>query len=622
MSRQQLHSELAPAFKGIRTILVLLLGFSCAINILMLAPAIYMLQVYDRVLASQNTMTLLMLTLLVIGLYILIALIESARASVMIRLANKLEVSLNQRVFNAIFKRKIATGDPNPAQAISELSQIRQFLSGQSLFAFFDIPWTPFYVLIAFIIDPLLGYLTSGGILLLFLLALISEVCTNQRIRQANVIAVNNTSKMNKQLQNCDTIASMGMLPALKHHWVDQQNLALALQTQAADKTANLSSISRFVRILLQSIALGTGALLVIAGDITPGLMIAASIILGRALNPVEQIIASWKQFVQFRASWQHLSQLLLEYPEANKALTLPRPKGNIQVEGVFAAPPGSNIPLIKNVSFELAQGEVLGIIGPSASGKSSLAKLLVGVWRPLTGKVRLDGADIYQWDKTQLGPAMGYLPQDVELFDGSIAQNIARFGPIESDSIVSAAQVAGVHEMILRLPHGYDTILGSGAYQLSGGQKQRIGLARAVYQTPAFIVLDEPNANLDDAGEMALVKAIQTLKSQGSTTVIISHRPTLLSVVDTVLLLKDGTVQELGSRDAVFTKLRQANMLKPVSSDQAVNHSQASTHSQVNPPSLNSNFTSSVQTTVEKTSILKSTSVQDNSDTLQQLEA
>ncbi|MCH1930164.1 type I secretion system permease/ATPase [Shewanella sp. A25] len=567
MSAKPMSAELTAALKGSKRVFTLLLFFSCVINMLMLAPAIYMLQVYDRVLASQNTTTLLMLTLLVVGLYVLIALIESARASVMIRIGNQFDVKLNQRVFDAAFKRRVTTGDHNPAQALTELTQIRQFLSGNSLFAFFDLPWIPVYLLFAFIISPLLGYLTAGGILVLFTLALVSEIATNQSIRQATGLAILNASKMNKQMQNSDAIEAMGMLPALKQHWITQQYKVMQLQTQCADKTASLSSASRFVRILLQSIALGAGALLVIAGDITPGLMIAASIILGRALNPVEQLIGSWKQFVQFRSSWQQLSQLLKEQPETKEVLTLPSPTGNINVENLFAAPPGQHTPILRNISLRLAKGEALGVIGPSASGKTSLAKLLVGVWSPLSGKVRIDGADINQWDKALLGPAIGYLPQDVELFDGSIAQNIARFGAIDSEAIVEAAQLAGVHEMILRLPQGYDTLLGPGGYQLSGGQKQRIGLARAVYKNPAFIVLDEPNANLDDAGEFALVKAIQALKKHGQTTVIISHRPTLLGTVDKVLLLKDGAVQEWGDRDEVFAKLRQTQILKPVSS-------------------------------------------------------
>lgn len=565
MSRQHSPSELKEALKGTKSIFLIILFFSCIINMLMLAPAIYMLQVYDRVLVSKNTTTLFMLTLLIVGIYILISMIESARASVMIRIGNKLDVKLNKLVFNAAFKRKIATGDSNPAQALADLAQIRQFLAGNSLFALLDVPWTPFYLLIAFIVHPLLGYISLGGITILFILTLISELSTKTPIQQAHALTISNTSKLNKQLQNTDAIEAMGMLSTLKQHWLDQHSKILILQTQIADKTSRISSISRFVRILLQSIALGAGALLVIGGQITPGLMIAASIILGRVLNPVEQVIGSWKQFVQFRGAWQQLSTLLEEYPAPKEVLTLPRPKGNIRVESLFAAPPGRQTPTLRNISFQLDQGEVLGIIGPSASGKTSLAKLLVGIWGPLSGKVRLDGADICHWDKTLLGPALGYLPQDVELFDGTIAQNICRFTALNSEQIVAAAQMAGVHEMILRMPQGYDTLLGAGGHELSGGQRQRIGLARAIYNNPAFIVLDEPNANLDDAGEFALIKAINTLRSQGQTTVIISHRPTLLGVVDKVLLLNDGAMQEFGTRDQVFSHLRQANILKPV---------------------------------------------------------
>ncbi|MCO4203275.1 type I secretion system permease/ATPase [Aeromonas taiwanensis] len=570
MASQHPSKELNNALEGTKGAFILLMFFGCIINLLMLSPAIYMLQVYDRVLASQNTTTLLVLTLLIIGLYILIAMLESSRARVMTRFGNRLDVMLNQLVFNATFKKKLETGDNNPAQALTELSQIRQFLSGNSLFALMDVPWTPCYLLIAFIVHPLLGYLSAGGILILFSLTLVTEFSTKRQIQQANELTVDSTSKLNKQLQNTDAIEAMGMLPKLKQRWLEQHKKVLILHTQIADKTTRLSSLGRFVRVLLQSIALGAGALLVIDGEITPGLMIAASIILGRVLNPVEQVIGNWKQFVQFRSAWRHISVLLQEYPAPKEVLTLPRPVGNISMESVFAAPPGNHTPTLCNISFHLEAGDVLGIIGPSASGKTSLAKLLVGVWSPLSGKVRLDGADIALWDKSLLGPSLGYLPQDVELFDGSIAQNICRFDAINSELIVAAAQLAGVHEMILRLPQGYDTPLGAGGHQLSGGQRQRIGLARAVYNDPAFIVLDEPNSNLDDLGEGALLRAIQILKTKQITTVIISHRPTLLGIVDKVLLLRDGVIQEFGGREEVFANLRKANILKPVAINQA----------------------------------------------------
>lgn len=572
MARPQSIPELNSALKGTQPAFLMLLFFSCTINILMLAPAVYMLQVYDRVLISKNTTTLLMLTLLIIGLYTLISMIEFARSSVMTRLGNRLDVKVNQRVFNATFKRRIATGDNNPAQALADLAQVRQFMAGSSLFALLDVPWTPIYLFIAFLVHPLLGYLSVGGIIILFLLTLATEISTKKPIQQAHSLTISNASRLNKQLQNADTIEAMGMLATLKNHWLEQHGKILVIQTHIADKTTGLTSLSKFVRILLQSVALGAGALLVIEGEITPGLMIAASIILGRVLNPVEQVIGNWKQFVQFRTAWHHLAKLLKEYPAPKAVLTLPQPKGNISVEGVFAAPPGQKTPTLRNITFQLEQGEVLGIIGPSASGKTSLAKLLVGVWMPLSGKVRIDGADICQWDKALLGPSIGYLPQDVELFEGTIAQNIARFTDCDSEAIVTAATLAGVHDMILRLPQGYDTPLGAHGYQLSGGQRQRIGLARAVFNNPAFIVLDEPNASLDDAGELALIQAINAVRLQGQTVVIISHRPTLLGVVNKILLLNEGAVQEFGTRDKVFANLRQANILKPVSTAAAPN--------------------------------------------------
>ncbi|BBQ83034.1 MULTISPECIES: type I secretion system permease/ATPase [unclassified Klebsiella] len=570
MPRQYKSTELKNALKGTRPAFIVLLFFGSVINMLMLAPAIYMLQVYDRVLASQNTTTLFMLTLLIIGLYCVIGMIEFARSSVMTRLGNRLDVKLNQLVFNATFKRKIATGDNNPAQALNDLAQIRQVLAGNSLFALLDIPWTPFYLLVAFLVHPILGYLSLAGIIILFFLTLLTELSTKNPIQQANMLSVNNSSRLNKQLQNADAIEAMGMLASLKQHWLEGHSKVMILQTYIADRSAVYSSLSRFVRVLLQSISLGVGALLVIAGEITPGLMIAASIILGRVLSPVEQVISSWKQFVQFRSAWKQLTALLRDYPAPPEKMNLPTPKGTISVEGVFAAPPGQKIATLRNISFQLEQGEVLGIIGPSASGKSSLAKLMVGVWQTLSGKVRIDGADICQWDKILLGPSIGYLPQDVELFEGTIAENIARFSHTDSPPIVAAAMLAGVHDMILRLPQGYDTPLGANGYQLSGGQRQRIGLARAVFNNPAFIVLDEPNANLDDAGEMALIKAIIALREHGQTVALISHRPTLLGVVNKVLLINEGTMQAFGPREQVFANLRQANILKSVSATEA----------------------------------------------------
>lgn len=560
------RSELAEVLNRLRQTFFALAAFSGVINLLLLAPALYMLQVYDRVLVSSNVTTLLMLTLLLLGLYLLMALLEVVRSVVLIRVGNRLDMALNRRVFGAAFERNLRRAGGNPAQALQDLAQVRQFLTGSGLFAFFDAPWTPLYLGVAFLIHPVLGVITLVGSLLLFGLAYLTEIATRQPLAEANQAAIASGTFANNNLRNAEVIEAMGMLPAIRRRWFASHQRILERQTLASDRAAYISGASRFVRIALQSLILGVGALLVIDGKITPGMMIACSILTGRALGPVEQAIATWKQLLACRVAWGRLSGLLEDFPERAPAMPLPRPLGQVAVEGALAAAPGTAQTILRGVTFSLAPGEALGVIGPSAAGKSTLARLLVGVWPAQAGKVRLDGADVFLWNKEQLGPWIGYLPQDVELFEGSIAENIARFGEVDGEAVVLAAKRAGMHEMILRFAQGYDTLLSVDGGPLSGGQKQRIGLARALYGEPSLIVLDEPNANLDDAGEAALVEAICDLKRRGKTLVLISHRPSVLAAVDKVLMLRDGSVQVFGPRDEVFSALRQASVLAPVS--------------------------------------------------------
>lgn len=559
MDMPQSRSELAETLFRLRRTFYALAVFSGVINLLMLTPAIYMLQVYDRALVSSNATTLLMLTLLTVGLYVLLALLEVVRSSVLIRVGNRLDMMLNQRVFSAAFERNLRRAGGNPAQALQDLSQVRQFLTGSGLFAFFDAPWTPIYLLVIALIHPLLGIVTLIGSLLLVSLAWLTEVSTRKPLTEANQAALASGSFANNSLRNAEVIEAMGMLPALRQRWFGNHLRILDLQTLASDRAAYINGLTRFVRITLQSLILGGGAWLAIQGEITPGMMIACSILSGRALAPVEQVIATWKQLLSSRAAWKRLSALLQEFPARPPAMPLPRPSGRLSVEGAFACAPGSSLPILRGVTFSLAPGEALGVIGPSASGKSTLARLLVGIWPVQAGKVRLDGADVFQWNKEELGPWLGYLPQDVEIFEGSIAENIARFGPLDGDAVIQAARQAGVHDMILRLPQGYDTHLSADGGSLSGGQKQRIALARALYGDPALIVLDEPNSSLDDVGEMALIHALGDLKRHGKTLVLISHRPTVLNIVDKLLVLREGTVHMFGSRDEVLAALRQA---------------------------------------------------------------
>ncbi|OZI33583.1 type I secretion system permease/ATPase [Bordetella genomosp. 5] len=551
------RTELGEALYRFRKTFYGLAAFSCVINILALTPSLYMLQVYDRVLASRNETTLLMLTVLVAGLFLLSALLEFARSSVLIRVGNKFDEMLSNRVFTASFERNLRRAGGNPAQATHDLTNLRQFLTGSALFAFFDAPWTPIYMAVAFMVHPLLGFITLGGSIILFGLAYLNKLATDKPLGDANVSALQAAAFANNHLRNAEVIEAMGMLPGLRERWRKQHQRVLKLQTQASDSAARISTVSRFVRVFLQSAILGAGALLVIEGQISPGMMIACSILLGKALGPVEQAIGTWKQLVSTRAAYARLDEILKEAPPRGNTLSLPRPRGQLSFDNVFATAPGAKQAILKGLSFKIEPGEVVGVIGPSASGKSTLARLVVGVWPAQAGNVRLDGADVYLWNKDELGPHIGYLPQDIELFEGTIAENIARFGEPDSAKVIKAAQLAGVHDMILRLPNGYDTRLGMDGASLSGGQRQRVALARAVYGDPALIVLDEPNSNLDDQGEAALVNSVRQLKQLGATVLLVTHRMNILNAVDKLMVVRDGVMVMYGARETVLDTLR-----------------------------------------------------------------
>jgi ATP-binding cassette, subfamily C, bacterial exporter for protease/lipase len=534
-------------------------AFTAGINLLMLVPSIYMMQVYDRVLASQNDFTLLMLSIMALGLYALISGLEQIRSMVVIRIGAKMDAYLNQRVYTAAFEQNLKRAGINAGQALNDLTTIRQFVTGNGMFAFFDAPWFPIYLLVIFIFNFWLGMFALVSTILLVSLAWINELVSKKPLSEANSLAVQSSAVATNNLRNAEVIEAMGMLPNMRRRWYAMHEKFLALQAEASQKAATVTAITKFVQISTQSLILGVAAYLVIRGEVTAGMMIAASILLGRAIAPVQQIIGVWKQWAGVVSAYKRLDELLINNPERTPGMELPAPRGQLSVEAVTAAPPGSQVAILKNVSFALNVGDVMGLIGPSGSGKSTLARLLVGVWPSAMGKVRLDGADIYQWNKDELGPNIGYLPQDIELFAGTISENIARFTEVDPEKVIDAAQTAGVHEMILRLPEGYNTKIGDGGAGLSGGQKQRIGLARALYDNPAFLVLDEPNSNLDDVGEVALTQAILKLKQAGKTVILISHRPNIIRVTNKLLMLRDGVVAAFGPTEEVLKSLAQA---------------------------------------------------------------
>jgi len=571
------QNEIAQILAGFKKTFRNIGVFSAVINVLMLMPAIYMLQLYDSVLTSRNEMTLLMLTLIMLGAYIFMGALEFVRSFVLIRVGAQLDMKLNKRVYSAAFEQGLKMGDGNAGQALKDLTSLRQFLTGNALFALFDAPWFPIYLFVIFIFHPALGFFALCGTIVLITLAYINEKISHKPLADANTMAIASSNIASNNLRNAEVIEAMGMLPNIQARWFKLHSRFLSLQAEASEKAGVMTALSKSFTVTLQSLMLGFGALLVLENDITPGMMIAGSILLGRAIAPVQLLITTWKQIGTARSAYERLNKLLEQNPPREPGMPLPKPRGVVAVESATAIPPGSKIPVIKSLSFSLDAGEVLGVIGPSGSGKSTLARLLVGVWPVASGKVRLDGADVYLWNKDELGPYIGYLPQDIELFAGTVSENIARFGEIDADKVILAAQRAGVHEMILNMPEGYDTTLGEGGGGLSGGQKQRIGLARAMYDDPSLLVLDEPNSNLDDVGEQALLNAIIDLRKRGKTIVLITHRTSIIGVTTKLLLMQDGMAKMFGPTKQVIEELtKQQQQAKQAIAEKQQNDSQS----------------------------------------------
>ena len=552
-------NEIAQAlndFKGaFRTVGI----FSAIINLMLLVPSLYMLQVYDRVLASRNETTLLMLTLMVLVAFFFMSALEFVRSFVLIRVGAQLDMKLNKRIYTAAFEQNLKKAGGNAGQSLQDLTTLRQFLTGNALFAFFDAPWFPVYLAVIFLFNSSLGVFALCGTIVLIVLAYVNEVVSKKPLAEASSMAIAAGNLATNNLRNAEVIEAMGMLPNLMSRWFKLHGRFLQLQAEASEKAGIIGAGTKFFRVSLQSLVLGFGALLVLDGKITGGMMIVSSILMGRTLSPVEQLIGIWKTWSSTRSAYKRLNELLAANPPRQPGMSLPKPLGHISVEAVTAAPPGSTIAVIKNLSFAIVPGDVLGIIGPSGAGKSTLARLLVGVWPSAMGKVRLDSADVYLWNKDELGPHIGYLPQDIELFAGTVSENIARFGEVDPEKVISAAKRTGVHEMILQFPQGYDTPLGDGGAGLSGGQKQRIGLARAMYDDPSLLVLDEPNSNLDEVGEQALVAAIVDFRKRGKTLVLITHRTSAIGVTNKLLVLQGGVAHMFGPTAQVLTDLTKA---------------------------------------------------------------
>ena len=556
--------ELRQVLRSCRSYFATAASFSLAINLLYLAGPLYMLQVYDRVISSSSEVTLVMLTLVLLLAYFALSGLDAMRARVLTRLSIRLDHLLAARIMVAVIERLGATGGAR-SQALRDFDNFRQFVTGAGIHAIFDLPWAPIYLVVIFLLHPVLGAFALAAAVVLIALAVLNEWRARGPLAEASQAAARNYNFTEMSLRNSEVVRAMGMTEGLLRRWGHDRMQMLERQVTASDRAASVTSVIRFLRLSVQSVILGLGAYLVIEHEATAGAMFAASILLGRAMQPVEQIVASWRNLISARSAYLRIGDLLDEAPLRHDRVEMPRLSGRVNVEGLTYFPAPGSRPTLRNISFRIEAGEALGIIGPSGAGKSTLCRHLVGVLTPSAGSVRIDGAELGHYSRSSLGRQLGYLPQDIELFADTVAANIGRLQFADSGAIIGAAQLAGVHEMVLRLSDGYETQVGEGGMALSGGIRQRVALARAVFGNPSVVVLDEPSSNLDAEGDAALADCIMKLKKCNTTVIIVSHRPTTMAVVDRILLLRDGMVDAFGARAEILPRLTHAAPGQPM---------------------------------------------------------
>ena len=560
MKPQTPPSELALAFEPLKPVLMRAAGFSMIISLLALSPTVYMLEVYERVVNARSGMTLAMLTVVVVLCYAVMEILEKVRGAMMRAAGVQLDEKLSERVYNAMFQGFLKRHVSGGTQVLNDLKLVREFLFNPALLAVLEAPVALVALALIFAINPLLGWSAVLGAFAQMGVAYMNERATRKPLNEANRSAAAAQQFAEASLRNAHVMESMGMLDAVQARWQKRQDQFLAHQAQASEGAGLWTAMSKLIQQLMGSVLLGLGAWLFLGNTLNGGggMIIIGSVLGGRVLAPLGQVVAQWNAVVNVRAAWARLEALLAQIPEKPEAMPLPAPKGFLTVEALMAGAPGQQVPIVRGVQFGIQPGEVLAVIGPSASGKTTLARLLVGLWPAISGKVRLDGADVHAWDKAELGPYLGYLPQGVELLDGTLAENIARFGDVDMVQVEAAARLVGLHELIMSMPQGYNSPIGRDGTMLSGGQRQRVGLARALYGKPVFVVLDEPNSSLDEVGDAALANAIATLKQMGTTFVVMTHRSSILGVADKILLMREGAQQAFGPRDEVLAALQQ----------------------------------------------------------------
>jgi PrtD family type I secretion system ABC transporter len=547
---------LADVLRHVRAAAWIIGIFSFAMNLLILASPIYMMQVYDRVIPTGNGSTLILLTLIITVALLVMSGLDVVRSMILSRVGSWLDRTLAKPVMEASVLRTVRQGAPIGAQGLRDIAAVRSLIGGPSVLPLFDAPWAPVFLAVVFLIHPVLGLISLFGAIVLVVLAIVNERWSRTALHEANRVSARAFGEADVTIRNADTIVAMGMLPAMMHRWHELNGVGAESMAKATDQMNYISSVAKFWRMLLQIGILGAGAWLVVHREMTGGSMIASSIIMGRAVAPFEQAISVWKVLISAQTSYRRLTELLQGYNDKSAITSLPRPRGKLTVESLIYAPTGASEPTIQQVQFAVEPGEVLAIIGPSGAGKTTLARLLVGSLVPYRGAVRLDGADIAAWDSADRGRHVGYLPQSVDLFNGTVRENIARFGEASDEDVLSAARIAGAHELILTLPKGYDTPIGDGRWNLSGGQRQMVGLARAFFGHPTYIVLDEPNSNLDSAGEQSLASAVRWAKENKSSVALVTQRPNLLVLADKILVMRNGRMELLGPRDEVLSKM------------------------------------------------------------------